>query len=70
LDKLPDSVVEILSVVILSLVDDPRPIGCKKLKGRDGWRIRQGNYRIIYDILEEILVVDIIAVGHRKDVYN
>ena len=70
LDKLPESVVEILSVVILSLVDDPRPIGCKKLKGRDGWRIRQGNYRIIYDILEEILVVDIIAVGHRKDVYN
>jgi len=70
LDKLPDSVVEILSVVILSLVDDPRPIGCKKLKGRDGWRIRQGNYRIIYDILEEILVVDIIAVGHRKDDYN
>ena len=70
LDKLPDQVVEILAAVILSLADDPRPVGCKKLKGRDGWRIRQGNYRIIYDILEEILVVDIIAVGHRKDVYN
>jgi len=70
LDKLPDQVVEILAAVILSLADDPRPVGCKKLKGRDGWRIRQGNYRIIYDILEDILVVDIIAVGHRKDVYN
>ena len=70
LDKLPDQVVEFLASVILSLADDPRPVGCKKLKGRDGWRIRQGNYRIIYDILEDILVVDIIAVGHRKDVYN
>jgi mRNA interferase RelE/StbE len=70
LDKLPDQVVEILAAVILSLADDPRPVGCKKMKGRDGWRIRQGNYRIIYDILEDILVVDIIAVGHRKDVYN
>jgi hypothetical protein len=46
------------------------PPGCKKLKGRDGWRIRQGNYRIIYDIFDEILVVEIVAVGHRKDIYN
>ena len=70
LDKLPDIVVETLSAVILSLADDPRPPGCKKLKGRDGWRIRQGNYRIIYDIFDEILVVEIVAVGHRKDIYN
>lgn len=55
---------------ILALGENPRPHDCKKLKGRDGFRIRQGNYRIIYDIRDEILTVRVIAIGHRKDVYR
>ncbi len=70
LTKLPYDVAEMLLSAIQSLADDPRPPGCKKLKGRDGYRIRQGDYRIIYDIFDHILVVDIIAVGHRKDIYE
>ena len=55
---------------ILSLVNNPRPNGYIKLKGRDGYRIRVGNYRIIYEIIEKILVVEVVALGHRKDVYE
>ena len=55
---------------IYSLADNPRPNGYKKLKARDGYRIRVGNYRIIYDIFDLELVVDIIALGHRKDIYE
>jgi mRNA interferase RelE/StbE len=55
---------------IYDLAENPRPNGYKKLKGRDGYRIRVGNYRIIYDIFDKVLVVDIIALGHRKDIYK
>ena len=55
---------------ILNLAGNPRPAGCKKLTGRDGWRIRIGHYRVIYEIFDTELVVDVIAVGHRKDVYE
>ena len=70
LDKLPDDVADILIEAILELADDPRPSGCKKLKGRDGFRIRKGNYRIIYDVFDEILMIEVVALGHRKDIYN
>ena len=53
---------------ILNLADNPRPASCKKLTERDGWRIRIGNYRVIYEIFDADLVVDMIAVGHRKDI--
>jgi len=46
------------------------PKGCKKLKGRDAYRIRIANYRAIYEVNDEILLVDVINVGHRKDVYK
>lgn len=55
---------------IYGLAENPRPQGYKKLKGRDGYRIRVGNYRIIYEIFDQILLVDIIALGHRKDIYE
>ncbi len=55
---------------IIDLTQDPRPNGYIKLKGRAGYRIRVGNYRIIYDIFDTMLLVDIIAVGHRKDIYD
>ncbi len=55
---------------ILSLAKNPRPYGYKKLKGRDGYRIRVADYRIIYDIFDTILSVEVVDLGHRKDVYD
>jgi mRNA interferase RelE/StbE len=52
------------------LADDPRPPGCTKLSGYDRYRIRQGSYRIVYGIEDNELVVYVIKVGHRKDVYR
>ncbi|MET4581587.1 mRNA-degrading endonuclease RelE of RelBE toxin-antitoxin system [Conyzicola nivalis] len=48
---------------------DPRPSGCKKLVGEeDAWRIRIGDYRALYEILEDVLVVTVVHVAHRRDV--
>jgi mRNA interferase RelE/StbE len=55
---------------IYALADNPRPQGYKKLKGRDGYRIRVADYRIIYDIFDITLLVDVIDLGHRKDIYE
>ena len=55
---------------ILALSADPRPAGYKKLKGRPGYRVRQGDYRIIYDINDDILTVYVLAAGHRRDIYE
>jgi len=55
---------------IYNLANNPRPAGCKKLKGRDSYRIRVADYRIIYEIFDDILLVDVIDMGHRKDIYE
>lgn len=55
---------------IEGLADDPRPPGCKKLSGSERYRIRQGLYRIIYAIEEDELVVYVIKIGDRKNVYK
>jgi mRNA interferase RelE/StbE len=55
---------------IYKLQKNPRPTGCKKLKGRNAYRIRIANYRIIYEIFDAKLVVDVIDLGHRKNIYN
>jgi mRNA interferase RelE/StbE len=55
---------------IYNLADNPRPQGYKKLKGREAYRIRVADYRIIYDILDDILLIDVIDLGHRKDIYD
>jgi mRNA interferase RelE/StbE len=70
LDKLPNQVADLILNAISELENNPRPQGFKKLKGRDGYRIRIGNYRIIYKIFENELVIDVITLGHRKDVYK
>ncbi len=59
-----------IKVAIYDLSNNPRPKGCKKLKGRDAYRIRIANYRVIYEINDEILLVDVVEVGHRKNVYK
>jgi len=52
------------------LADNPRPPGCTKLSGYDRYRIRVGSYRIVYGIEDDELVVYVVKVGHRKDVYR
>jgi mRNA interferase RelE/StbE len=52
------------------LANNPRPQGYKKLKGRQGFRVRIGEYRIIYNINDNILTVFILAIGNRRDVYK
>jgi mRNA interferase RelE/StbE len=70
LDKLSDDIADELLDAIENLAANPRPSGCKKLKGRDGYRIRKGDYRIIYNIFDNVLTVDIVAVGHRREIYD
>jgi mRNA interferase RelE/StbE len=55
---------------LADLAHNPRPHGYKKLKGRDGYRIRVGDYRIIYTLRDSILAVYIITIDNRKDVYR
>jgi mRNA interferase RelE/StbE len=53
------------------LADHPRPSGAKKLVGGDGeWRVRTGDYRIVYEIHDDVLLILVVAVGHRRDVYQ
>lgn len=53
------------------LADQPRPNAAKKLVGGDGeWRVRTGDYRIIYEIRDDVLLVLVVAVGHRRDIYQ
>jgi len=70
LDKLSDAIAGRLITAIYALADDPRPHGYKKLKGRDAYRIRVGDYRIIYEIFDNTLIISVIDVGDRKDIYN
>jgi mRNA interferase RelE/StbE len=52
------------------LAEDPRPLGSEKLSGQDKYRVRQGHYRILYAIEDQNLIVLVVKVGHRKDVYR
>jgi mRNA interferase RelE/StbE len=70
LEKISEPDYTKIKKAIFGLAKNPRPAGYKKLKGRPGFRIRQGNYRIIYEIFDHLLVVDVIAVGNRKEVYE
>jgi len=70
LAKIPANDYKKIKQAILDLAQDPRPTGAKKLKGRQGWRIRQGDYRIIYEIQNDQLIIIVLDIGHRKDIYR
>lgn len=59
-----------LSSAIRRLADDPRPQGVKKLSGRNAWRIRVGDYRILYEVHDERLLILVVDVGHRREIYQ
>jgi mRNA interferase RelE/StbE len=55
---------------VAALADDLRPTGCKKLVGRDGWRIRSGDYRVLYETGDTQEKVTVLYIGRRRDVYS
>jgi len=55
---------------IRSLALDPRPSGCKKLSGEDKFRVRQGDYRILYQVFDETVLIVVVKVRHRREVYR
>jgi len=70
LSKIPDPDQVRIIEAIKALGGGPRTPGCKKLSGRDAWRIRVGNYRVIYEIDDKINKVLIILVNHRREIYR
>ena len=70
LGKLSNPEVQKLIQRIESLAIDPWPTGCEKLTGQEFYRIRQGNYRIIYSIQDDELTIWVVKVSHRKDIYK
>ena len=64
-----DDVTRIL-IRIKALANDPRPKGSEKLSGQERFRVRQGVYRILYEIFDEQLVIVVVKVGHRREVYR
>lgn len=68
--RLPAPIQARIIRAVASLADDPRPPGCRKIVGTDDvWRVRVGDYRVLYRVLDAELEVIVIRVGHRKDVY-
>ena len=71
MQRLREDVHDRVSEAILQLKSNPRPHGSKKLTGMAGsWRIRVGDYRVLYDIADAIRIVRVYRVRHRKDVYR
>ncbi len=71
LRRIPKSQLIKIIVRVESLAVEPRPVGAIKLKGEmDVYRVRQGDYRIIYRVEDKIITVEVIAIGHRKDIYG
>jgi mRNA interferase RelE/StbE len=68
--SLPKQVFERVTEAILKLEDNPRPRGCKKLRGLDEYRLRVGTYRVLFCVDDERRAVTVMAVGHRQDVYK
>lgn len=70
LEDIPKSDLKKIVEKIQALAENPRPAGCEKLSAQERYRIRQGNYRIVYSIEDEVLTVWVVKVGHRREVYR
>lgn len=71
LEVLPDQVLARMISKLEALRENPRPAGCKKLKGyKDQWRIRVGDWRAVYLINDQIKLVSVTRIGHRREVYD
>ena len=70
LNRLPDEIANRILARLAGLETNPRPADVKKLKGREAWRIRVGDYRLIYEIHDRVLQIIVITVGHRREIYR
>lgn len=70
LRQIPKRDVQSILKRIEGLADDPRPSGSEKLSGQERFRVRQGTYRIVYEIKDQELVVMVVKIGHRRDIYR
>ena len=70
LERLPEDIRVRIADAINALANDPRPFGCKKLAGREAYRLRIGDYRVVYELDDNNSAVLIVTVLHRKDVYR
>jgi mRNA interferase RelE/StbE len=70
LRKLDPQVARRLHAAIVLLAEDPRPPASRPLRGRPAWRVRVGDYRIIYTIEDDVLLVVVVTLGHRRDIYE
>ncbi|MBI4309410.1 MAG: type II toxin-antitoxin system RelE/ParE family toxin [Candidatus Omnitrophica bacterium] len=70
IETLPKHHLQAVIQKIHSLADNPRPPGCEKLSAQDKYRVRCGDYRILYTIEDMVLTVCVVKVGHRRDVYR
>ncbi len=70
LEGLPDKPRRRIAKRIQALADQPRPVGCEKLTGEELYRIRQGDYRVVYAIDDSEVIVLVTRIGHRRDVYR
>jgi mRNA interferase RelE/StbE len=71
LRRIPRSIVRVLQERILALAQDPVPSGAEPIEGYQHWfRIRIGNYRVVYHVAKSIEIITVIKIGHRKDVYR
>jgi len=70
LADLPSDIYPKVKSALREFSQDPRPVGCIKLRDREGWRIRVGDYRVIYAIDDSQKTVTILHIGHRRDIYR
>ncbi|MEI2580747.1 type II toxin-antitoxin system RelE family toxin [Scytonema sp. PRP1] len=71
LAKLSEDIQQRIKIKVQELAENPRPSGVVKLENSDNkYRIRVGNYRVLYEIQDDLLIVSVIRVGHRREVYN
>ena len=70
LEELPADAFQRVRDALRGLAGNPRPHGCLKLSGREGWRIRIGDYRVVYEIDDKQQTITILDIGHRRDVYR
>jgi mRNA interferase RelE/StbE len=70
LDTIPKKDLQRIINRIDLLKENPRPPGCEKLSGQERYRVRQGNYRIVYSIQDDVLTIWVVKIGRRRDVYR
>jgi mRNA interferase RelE/StbE len=67
--SLPESDREMVIDALLSLEENPSTRGMEKIRGKELWRVRKGDYRVVYDVDDDAKIVAVVRIGHRKDVY-